>query len=102
MVQDREGREVALTDIRWQHIVTRHAELATRQDEVLLTVAMPDFVTVDPETGFEQSYREIQDDTNRRPMWMKVVILYGQIGGSVILTAHRTHRVRPREVQRWP
>ena len=37
-IRDREGREIYLTEERWNHIVSRHSELRERRDEVLETV----------------------------------------------------------------
>jgi hypothetical protein len=37
-VRDREGREIYLTEERWQHIVTGHPELREHLDEVLATL----------------------------------------------------------------
>jgi hypothetical protein len=38
IVQDREGREIYLTEERWEHIVTGHPELREHLDDVLMTV----------------------------------------------------------------
>jgi hypothetical protein len=38
IVQDRDGREIYLTEERWGHIVQRHGELQNHFDEVLNTV----------------------------------------------------------------
>jgi hypothetical protein len=38
IVQDREGREIYLTEERWQHIRFRHKPLADQLDDVLATI----------------------------------------------------------------
>ena len=37
-VRDRDGREIYLTEERWEHIVARHSELADHLDQVLATI----------------------------------------------------------------
>lgn len=37
-VRDRDGREIYLTEERWEHIVDRHPELRNHLDDVLHTV----------------------------------------------------------------
>jgi hypothetical protein len=37
-VRDRDGREIYLTEERWEHIVARHPELRNHFDDVLNTV----------------------------------------------------------------
>jgi hypothetical protein len=38
LVQDREGREIYLTEERWQHITFRHKPLVGHLDDVLATI----------------------------------------------------------------
>jgi hypothetical protein len=38
LVHDREGREIYLTEERWEHIVSRHGELRHHVDDVLDTI----------------------------------------------------------------
>lgn len=38
IVRDRDGREIYLTEERWEHIVYRHGELQNHLDEVLDTI----------------------------------------------------------------
>lgn len=37
-IQDREGREIYLTEERWEHIISKHAELRHHLDDVLNTI----------------------------------------------------------------
>ena len=37
-VRDRNGREVYLTEERWEHIISQHRELRNHRDDVLATV----------------------------------------------------------------
>jgi len=38
IVRDRDGREIYLTEERWEHIVSRHGELQDHLNDVLNTV----------------------------------------------------------------
>lgn len=38
LVQDRDGREIYLTEERWRHICARHKPLANHLDDVLATL----------------------------------------------------------------
>ncbi len=40
LVQDRDGREIYLTEERWEHIITGHPELRAHLDEVLATLRL--------------------------------------------------------------
>ena len=37
---DRQGREIYLTQERWEHILSKHPELSGRLEEVLVTIRM--------------------------------------------------------------
>ena len=39
-VTDRQGREIYLTQERWEHILSKHAELHGRLEDVLSTICM--------------------------------------------------------------
>jgi len=39
-VRDRQGREIYLTEERWQHIASRHKPLAEHLDDVLATIRL--------------------------------------------------------------
>lgn len=39
-VVDRQGREIYLTQERWAHILSKHAELNGRLEDVLTTIAL--------------------------------------------------------------
>lgn len=39
-VTDRQGREIYLTQERWEHILSKHPELSGRLEEVLVTIRM--------------------------------------------------------------
>jgi hypothetical protein len=81
-VIDPDGRAVKLTVERWEHIVTGHPEVATFQDQVMETVAMPSRRRFGP-TGEEWFYGE-----NRGPSrWLKVVVRYDSIDRGRIMTA---------------
>jgi hypothetical protein len=44
IVHSQSGIPIRLTDERWQHIITRHAEMVDQRDRVLETVAEPDII----------------------------------------------------------
>jgi hypothetical protein len=39
-VVDRQGREIYLTQERWDHIVSKHAELKGRRNDILTTIRL--------------------------------------------------------------
>jgi hypothetical protein len=45
---DPAGRRVVLDETEWEHIVEAHGEMVRFFDEIIGTVARPDFVTPDP------------------------------------------------------
>jgi len=81
-VIDPDGRAVELTVRRWEHVVTGHPELATLQDQVIQTVAMPSRRQLGP-TGEEWFYGENQGPSR----WLKVVVRYDSIHRGRIVTA---------------
>jgi hypothetical protein len=91
MVTDREGREVTLTEIGWQHIVAAHRDMSSRQTDVLRTVAEPDLRTTDV-TGRDNRYRVVEDRDQPRPLYIKVCVSYRMSGGTIV-TAFPTRRV---------
>jgi hypothetical protein len=102
--RDRLGREVALTEGRRDHILSKHPELAGRLGEARATVEGPDFVTRDAaDPRREHHYRR----TPSGRAWIKVVVNerpvppQGTWAGEVI-TAYRTERVDPEEAPLWP
>lgn len=40
------GVPIRLTGERWQHVTSRHAEMASEREKVLETVALPDIIQV--------------------------------------------------------
>ena len=89
--RDHAGREVVLTSARLAHILSRHADMANRLEEVRAPVEHPDFVTRD--VGYRQRliyYRR----TPSRQGWIRVVVNYrpvppqGTWAGEII-TAYR-------------
>jgi hypothetical protein len=39
-VTDRQGREIYLTQERWEHIISKHSELSGRLEDVLTTIRL--------------------------------------------------------------
>lgn len=46
-IVDRSGRKIRLTAERWEHIVDRHSELASRIEEIRQTIIAPSFQVKD-------------------------------------------------------
>ena len=44
IIPSRNGVPIRLTDERWQHIVTRHPEMADQRERVLETIVEPDTI----------------------------------------------------------
>ncbi len=103
-IRDRLGREVVLTEMRWQHMRYRHQDMAQRLADVRAVIENPDVVTVDADFGHRQnSYRRF--GTSR--LFVKVVVHYrpvppqGMRVGEVI-TAYTTQRIAAKENALWP
>lgn len=69
---DPDGREVILTDERWEHILDRHEYIGVGPDTVLGTVAQPDRRTLGHEEGEEWFYRHDAGPS----AWIRVVVHY--------------------------
>ena len=104
--RDRFGREVALTDAGWNHIVAERQGAPPTPDEIREAGESPDGVTADATfPRRENFYRSRQ--TGRGGRFLKVVVRFqpvppdGTWAGEVI-TAHPARRIKPGEDQLWP
>ena len=104
--RDRLGREVALTDAGWNHIVAERKGAPPAPAEIRSAVESPDLVTADPTfPRRENHYRSRR--MGRGGRFLKVVVRYqpvppdGTWAGEVI-TAYSARRVKPGEEQLWP
>lgn len=103
-IQDYLGREVVLTEIRREHIVSEHSDLVRQMAEVRHTIEQPEQVRRD------RTYAHRENSYKRKPSgkrWMKVVVHYrpvppqGTWVGEVI-TAFSVEEPEPQEVLKWP
>lgn len=88
---------IRLTEERWAHITEEHGELATRQADVLQTIAAPIRILAGG-AGELLATREIEPGK-----WLIVVYRENNSDGFVI-TAFLTRRIRSldRRTQLWP
>jgi hypothetical protein len=82
-VTDPDGRRVELTDERWGHIVERHPEIGSHDDEVLRAVREPDRHMPGDLENEAWYYVKTATPSN----WLKVVVAYAE-GRGYIVTAH--------------
>lgn len=87
-VRDRLGREVALTEGGWAHILDGHDELVDRVDDVRAAVEQADFIDHDA--------RYAPREVHSRP-----VPPQGTWAGTVV-TAYVVGKPKPGEKSRWP
>ena len=79
-VFDPDGRRVALTEERWQHICDGHPELAALQAEVLRAIQTPSRRLGGSEPAEEWFYLAGPGPSR----WLKVVVLFAGESGRII------------------
>lgn len=89
-VQSKNGIPIRLTDERWQHIVTEHAELGESRTAVLQTIGDPEKILAGG-SGELLAVREIETSK-----WLVVVYRENEHDGFII-TAFWTRRHRSLE-----
>lgn len=82
-ITDPDGRCVELTNERWGHIVERHPDIESRDDEILQAVREPDR-RVAGALGNEEWFCAKTDAPSN---WLKVVVAYAE-GRGYIVTTH--------------
>jgi hypothetical protein len=82
-VVDPDGRNVVLSEARWEHIAAGHPELDPFQSEVLETVQAPSR-RLSGRTLGEEWFYEAEVGPSR---WLKVVVRYDATGSGSIITA---------------
>jgi hypothetical protein len=80
---DPEGRRVELTEERWRHIVGRHPEIGSFDEDVLRAVATPDRWLPGPLPNEAWFYIRVE----RPSRWLKVAVAYAE-GRGYVVTAH--------------
>lgn len=96
-VQSKNGVPIRLTDERWSHIVTEHAELTGMRDDVLTAVSSPDRV-LSGSVGELLAVRRLFSGK-------LLVVVYREAGADgFVITAFLTSRERSlnRRTQLWP
>jgi len=99
IIYSRNEVPIRLTTERWEHIATRHPELATQRERVLETVEDPDLLQ-------QGDFAEILAVRwyDRTPLTSKfLVVAYRETGPSdgFVLTAYFTSRPSQRRTTLW-
>lgn len=98
------GREVALTDDGWAHILRQRRDARPAEEEVRAAVATADPVVLDARFPHRRNHYRRRSASGR---YLKVVVNYrpvwpqGTWTGEVV-TAHPAHDPKPEEEQLWP
>ncbi len=82
-ILDPDGRSVALSEARWEHITAGHPELRPYQESVLETVQAPTRLLAGRIPDEAWFYRADAGPSR----WLKVVVRYEATGGGRIVTA---------------
>jgi hypothetical protein len=82
-VVDSDGRNVVLSEARWEHITAGHPELEPFQSEVLEAVRAPSRRLPGRTLGEEWFYKAEVGPSR----WLKVVVRYDATGSGSIITA---------------
>lgn len=86
-IESKHGIPIRLSDERWEHITTEHAELIDRRDQVLEAVANPERILAG-NAGEQLAVREIEAGK-----W--IVVVYREFDeDGFIITAFLTRRGR--------
>lgn len=95
---DRQGRDVFLTEGRWNHITVGHPELTGDAADVRATVEGAEVTRRDVDCpGRENHYRKLRDR-----LYLKVCAGYDARGVGVAITAHPTPHLKRGEQHLWP
>ena len=94
-IRDDRGRDVVLTEDRWAHIRTRHANMADKLDLISTALTSPAAVTRARHIGHGENWYG-----RGRTIYAKVGVKYRptpQGWEGEILTAHLADRIDPKE-----
>lgn len=93
---DYQGRQIRLTDERWQHILA-HPEMVEQHDRLVKTLADPDFVVATVKDTSVHTYQRLYESTpvTRKYMTVAVKVLAAD---AFVLTAFFTSRLKKGEI----
>jgi len=99
IVRSQQGVPIRLSEERWQHVVSRHPEMQSLHEQVLETVAEPDFIQ-------QGDYGELLAIRlyPKTPLTQKyVVAAYREVGSQdgFVLTAYLTSHPSGRRTVLW-
>jgi hypothetical protein len=83
-VVDPDGRDVVLSEARWDHVTAGHPELDPFQSAVLEAVRAPSQRLTPGRTPGEEWFYKAEAGPSR---WLKVVVRYDATGSGSIVTA---------------
>lgn len=86
VIKSTSGKEIRLTDERWLHIVEGHPEMAGFLRDVLLAVAVPDYI-------FQGSTDELLSAVYKREDKMLIVVYKETETDGFIITAYFTKHI---------
>ena len=94
IIYDPQGRPVRFPEERWEHICTRHPEMATARGHITETVMQPER-TVIPDNAPEAAIRYYKwfTDMGTGNKWVRVAVKYLP-NDAYVITAFMTGRVR--------
>lgn len=86
------GDDIELTDERWQHITTRHPELAGHLDDMQATIREPNVVYRNQTDPTQYDFYKLVD-TQFGQMYLLAVVI--KTDSPFIVTARLTRTLRP-------
>lgn len=84
-IKDKTGRKIYLTDERWKHITTTHAEMANYLEEIKLSLEKPLKITPH-EKGDLRKYYLYLKHRKHPEKYLRVIVKYLNEHGFVITT----------------
>ena len=82
-VIDPDGRTVVLTRTVWEHIMSEHPEMSSRQRAIMEAITHPDVREDDIRPGRERFYRQGGGPSR----WLRVVVGFDEESNGSVVTA---------------
>lgn len=92
ILEDHQGRQVRLTEERWQHILS-HPEMTGQREKIVETLSAPEVVMATPKDTDVHIYHRLYETTPVTRKYVAVAVKYLS-ADAFILTAYFTSRVR--------
>ena len=89
-VTDKTGRKIRLTKRQWTHIVDKHPDMAGKQEEIMKTLEIPEFIL--PEK-FNEKMQNYYKYNKSQKEYLLVVVKYLN-GDGFIATSFYTRKIR--------